>query len=154
MNSYEEFFAGTQPRRRARPQPRVVKSEREAPMVLRGAEKEIAENNAQLRRYLRWKAIEMKQLPDGECGAEIRELQNILRELTPADVSRFLDFMIEHGWFQHLDRTTRIIILGMINTGICRMRVREGLPMMDDSLPGEPATVFEICRAELNPERT
>jgi hypothetical protein len=116
---------------------------------LRGAEKEIAENNALLRRYMRYKMAELKLLLDGECGSEVRELRSLLRELTPASGKRLLQFMEDHGWFQNLDQGARYAILDLIDTAIIRMRIRNGLPPMDDSLPGEPPTIFEICRSNL-----
>jgi len=38
----------------------------------------------------------------------------------------------------------------MIGWAIARLRIRNGYPPFDDSLPGEDPTVFEIIRAELD----
>jgi hypothetical protein len=147
MNPFTQFGDSFLPRRGRTT--RVVQRESQAPQVLRGAEKEIAENNALLRRYLRHKMTELKMLLDGECGSEVRELRSLLRELTPASGPRLLQFLEDHGWFQNLDRGARYAILDLIDAAIIRTRIRNGLPPMDDSLPGEPPTIFELCRSGL-----
>ena len=42
------------------------------------------------------------------------------------------------------------IMLSAIDQAIARLRVRNGYPPIDDSLPGEDPTVFEVIRAELD----
>lgn len=140
----DSFFTPRQIRRRSH----VVQSEKEAPKVLRGAEKAMAEDSEQLRRFNRFHRADVATLQANK-PAEIHQLIAILRCLSPQSSPDLLDFMEGHGWFSHFDAHARAIILRMIDDAIVRMRLREGLAPIDDSLPGEPPTVFEICRSKL-----
>jgi hypothetical protein len=152
MNPYEaykEFAASILPRRRKQLQPRVVKSEREAPMVLRGAEKAVAENDAQFRRYKRLQAAEREKLLAGPHGKDVSALILALKYLTPDSAPNLFRVLEYFAWFEAADADAKQQILSLIDEAICRMRVQNGLPPIDDSLPGEEPTVFEICRANL-----
>lgn len=129
---------------------RVVQSEAQAPMVLRGAEKAVAEDNAQLRRYARAKAAERQQLLDGEHGDQVRELLALLKQLDPESTPALLAILTRFNWFAGADRNDRFRILALIDTADCRVRVRAGLAPIDDPLPGEPDSLFQVCRAHLN----
>jgi len=126
---------------------RVVRNESEAPLVLRGAAKELAEDNAQLRRYQQFLMQELQALLSND--EEARELAGFLRHLTYDALPSLLAFMAERDWFAWASLEQRVLILHFINNTICRLRVREGLAPIDDSLPGEDPSVFEICRQHL-----
>jgi hypothetical protein len=129
----------------------IAQSEKEAPMVLRGAEKAIAEDSEQMRRYKRiWRA-EYQALLDGPHGQNLRALMKVLKDLTLESAPELFRTLEETG-FAYADSYTRFLVLALIDEGICRMRVRNGLSPIDDSLLGEELTVFEICRSNLNRE--
>jgi hypothetical protein len=118
-------------------------------MVLRGAEKAVAEDSAQLRRYARGKAAERQALLDGEHGAQVRELLALLKQLDPDSAPSLLAMLWRFDWFAHADLNTRHKILALIDTACCRVRVRAGLAPIDDPLPGAPDNVFLVCRRHL-----
>lgn len=128
---------------------RVVASDKDAPLVLRGAAKEMAETSAQLRRYQQLQAQERQQLLDGAHGEQVKALLTLLRSLTPDAAQGLLQLLERFHWFRDASDDERLVILRLIDTAISRMRVRAGLPPMDDSLPGEDPTVYEICRDRL-----
>lgn len=129
--------------------PRVVASDKDAPLVLRGAAKEMAETSAQLRRYQQLQAQERQQLLDGAHGEQVKALLTLLRSLTPDAAQGLLQLLERFHWFRDASDDERLVILRLIDNAISRMRVRAGLPPMDDSLPGEDPTVYEICRSNL-----
>ena len=148
-NPYEQFGHNFVTRKSAC-KPRVVQSEKNAPMVLHGAAKEIAEQTAQLRRYRQAWRTEIQTLLDGPHGNGIHNLTSVLRNLTPDSAPVLLRALETMQWFKSADRHTRSLVLGIISEAIIRMREREGLPPFDDSLLDEPPTVFEICRSKLD----
>jgi hypothetical protein len=150
-NPWLDFYESSISRRPRKTVPRVVKSDREAPMVRTGAEKQVEENNALFRRYRRYKAHEYKQALEGEHGAMLHELRDTLKAMTLDDgADRLLEVMQKFCWLRGCDRTLRQLVLHMIDEAICRLRVQNGLPVIDDALPGEEDTAFQICRTHLS----
>jgi hypothetical protein len=145
MNPYEAYGAGFARKSRVR----VVQSEKDAPLVLRGAAKEIAETTTQLRRYEQHKANNRRVLLAGRHGRDVQALLTLLKSLTPESAPALLRLLERFTWFQDADDDERAGILSMIDDAIVRMRERNGLSPIDDSLPGEEPTVFEICRENL-----
>jgi hypothetical protein len=151
-NPWLEFSETVALTRKPRTQPRIVQNDRQAPMVLRGAEKEVAEGNALFRRYRRYKAFEYKQALAGPHGEALRELHTTLKGLTlDSGGDPLLMLMQRYRWLLGYDRELRHLVLHLIDDAICRLRVQNGLPIIDDSLPflDEEPTVFEICRSNL-----
>lgn len=146
--AWTRYYESTVSSRKRREQPRVVRSEQQAPKVLRGAEKAVAEDNAQLRRYRRGKAAEYKAALEGPFGDLAKKAHDILKRITIDDAGVLLTWIDEVEW-DKLHPDFSYILLGMVDDTIERMRVQSGLPPFDDSLPGEEPTVFEICRARI-----
>jgi hypothetical protein len=144
--SYLKF--ATSVTRQTRSKPRVVTSDAQAPMVLRGAEKEIAETDAQLRRYERARKQEQEGLLDGPHAEGARALVTLLKALSPDQAPALIQLLEDFNWFRNATDHDRLIVLGMIDDAIIRMRIRAGLPPIDDSI-GEDPTMFELCRSEL-----
>jgi hypothetical protein len=137
-----------------RRKPFVVQSEKEAPMVLRGAAKAVAEDSAQYRRYRQHLAREREALLKGQFGHVVDAIKDFLKTMTPDSAPGLFDLLEDSNWLQAFDEGSRYVMLSMIDDAIIRMRVQHGLPPIDDSLPGEEPTVFEICRGHINRERT
>ena len=70
-NPYLDFAQSILPRRR-KWQVKIVKSERDAPMVQRGADLALAERNKQLARAKRWETAKLRELLTGPWGPSIR----------------------------------------------------------------------------------
>lgn len=127
---------------------RVVQSEKQAPMVLRGAEKQIAEDNAQFRRYNRAKAAEYRAALAGPNGALIEGLHKALKKLNIEQPDPLLKLTTAIDWLS-INQETRYVALSMIDDAIVRLREQNGLAPFDDALPGEDPTVFQICKTKL-----
>lgn len=128
---------------------RVVTSEAQAPLVVRGVEKQIADNNTQMRRYQQARAQEQQGLLEGAHAEGAHALVTLLKALSPSSAPALLQLLEDFDWFKSASDHDRLTILGMIDDAIIRVRIREGLSPIDDSLPGEDPTVFEICREGL-----
>jgi len=152
-NPYERFGASFLPPPPARPRSHIAQSEKDAPMVPRGAAKALQEDAAQLRRYRAFWKQEMKRVLAGPHGDEVWTVMHTLEKLSPQSVDPLLKAMDDVDWFRNANDHTRFVLLGLIDDAIIRMRIRYALAPFDDSLPGEEPTVFEICRTELNRER-
>jgi cell fate (sporulation/competence/biofilm development) regulator YlbF (YheA/YmcA/DUF963 family) len=146
--SYTSYWESP-PTRKRKLVPKIVNSEKQAPMVLHGAEKETAEAKSLFTRYQRYQAHEYKLALQGEHGDKLRELREVLKKLTLDDGDPLLDLMSRYRWLLGYDLGLRRMVLQMIDDAICRLRVQHGLAFIDDALPGEEPTVFQICRTEL-----
>ena len=126
---------------------KVVQSEADAPMKLSDMEQKQADQSTQLRAYRRWKREEIKSLLEPHDGW--RELSRIMRGLTIEQAEALVDLVRAATWLRGADLKTRQVALSVIADVIIRLRISNGYPPMDDSLPGEALTVFEIIRNEL-----
>lgn len=129
-------------------QAKIVQSEKDAPMKLSPMEQAMADSSKQFRGYMKAKRAELKQLLQGPDGERWRELVNVLRALTLEDGDRLIDFVRQQRLCD-ADPRTRQVAIGLIDDAIERLRVQNGYAPMDDALPGEPLTVFQIIRDEL-----
>ena len=146
--AWTRYYESTLPRTGRERRPRVVQSEKQAPMVLRGAEKQIAEDNAQFRRYRRAKAAEYRAALAGPNGELVKELHDALKKLTIDQTEILLNAVELYDW-SDVSLGSRYTIISMIDDAIVRLREQNGLAPFDDSIFDEDPTVFEICRAKL-----
>jgi hypothetical protein len=117
-------------------------------MVLRGAEKQIAEDNAQFRRYRRAKAAEYRAALAGPNGELVKELHDALKKLTIDQTEILLNAVELYDW-SDVSLGSRYTIISMIDDAIVRLREQNGLAPFDDSIFDEDPTVFEICKTKL-----
>jgi len=99
-----------------------------------------------------WKKHHREQsdgLLAGPHGAAAQELMDFMQGMTLGDGEELLD-RVRAGPWRVADEDTRFIVLSLIDSGLVRLREKNGLPPFDDSIPwlGEELTVFEIIRAE------
>jgi hypothetical protein len=127
----------------------VIKSEAEAPMVASPSDRAVQERSALLRQYNKALTQRRHDLLNGKHGTQIKELLGLMDTLTPSSAPGLMSYLAKCNWFLHAERSTRQDILSLIDIGICRHRVREGLAPFDDSLPGEQPTAFEIIRSNM-----
>src|SRR5215831_7567777 len=133
---------------------KVVRSEREAPKVLRGAELALAERNKQLANSNREKKSELKALMEGPWSIQVGSVISFLRRMEISDGSSLLALLDALDWFETASHGVRMQILGIIDDAIVRIRICSGLAPVDDALPGDELTIFQMIRAKLNHEET
>ena len=119
-----------------------------APMKLTEQEQKQKDDARQVRLYRRWKRGQIREFRQRNPQV-FRDLRRLLRNTTLYNSELLLRFSRYHlrQLKSHADRS---IALNMIGWAIARLRIRNGYPPFDDSLPGEDPTVFEIIRAELD----
>lgn len=127
----------------------VVQSERDAPMVASPADKASYERSQLLRHYNKAMTRRRAELLSGPHGEQIKGLLQILDSLTDSSVGALTSYLAKCQWFLNADWNTRLDILSIINTAIMRFRVRQGLPPIDDPLPGEAPNFFLIARQNM-----
>ena len=128
---------------------KLVKSDKEAPMVLAGLEKKQAENSKQWRSYRREKRREYRSHLNGPYRAQFLELTRVLRTLTIDDGAQLIDYVRRAAWLRRAEKPVRQMALSIIAKAIERLRVRNGYEPFDDSNFGEEPTAFEIIREHL-----
>jgi hypothetical protein len=107
----------------------------------RDQQKELADQ-ARLLRV--WKAWHQERLDDalaGTHGATIAELMTLLDRLELNSAAALLDFM-QRSDCSSVSYDTRLTVLHQINQAIERVRERNGLPAIDDPLPGQPDNAY------------
>ena len=150
MNSFIKYGEITVNRHRAKPMTvKVVRSEREAPKVLRGAEKALAERSKQISCAKRWINAETQAFLDGPWGNQIKQIESFLKSMGIEDAERLLDILDRLDWFRHADRNIRSYLLSSIDEAIINLRVDNGLAPIDDALPGEQLTIFQMIKEKL-----
>jgi len=119
-----------------------------APMKLTEQEQKQKDDARQVRLYRRWKRGQIREFRQRNPQV-FRDLRRLLRNTTLYNSELLLRFSRYHlrQLKSHADRS---IALNMIGWAIARLRIRNGYPPFDDSLPDELPTVFEIIRAELD----
>jgi hypothetical protein len=100
-----------------------------------------------------WRNWHAEELADALVGLHRDVLTRLMDELKAVRSARELvDFIAAQNW-EAVDANTRLIALHEINEAIVKLREREGLPPIDDALPGEPLTAFQRIRTTLNSSR-
>ena len=74
----------------------------------------------------------------------------MLDQLELNSAAALLNFMQRADW-SSVDYDVRLTALHQINRSICRLRARNGLPEIDDPLPGQPDNAFRRIKALLFP---
>ncbi|MBO4228153.1 hypothetical protein [Bradyrhizobium neotropicale] len=128
---------------------KLVRSEKDAPMKLSEQEQKLADQSKQMRLYRAWKRSEFEAMLTGPNGTDWRVLATNLRRLTLDHAEDLIAYVRGARWMRESDLRTRQAALALIANRIIRLRLENGLAPMDDSLPGEAMTAFEIIRSEL-----
>lgn len=109
-------------------------------------EKKMSEQAVQMRRYNGSHREQAELLAKGEYAAPWKALTQILRSLKLPEVEYLPGYIEQQSWLLNANLHTRQIALAMIHRAIMRERIRNGYAPLDDSLPGQPPTPFEIIR--------
>lgn len=159
MNPFEklanaQMVAATKAKHRAaeRRAVKIVKSEKDAPMKLSPMEQEQADQSTQMRVSRALKRAQLQALLDGKTGLEWRQLIKELKDMTIDNASSLPDYIADQRWLLDGDRDARRTALSIIDDRIISLRRENGLSPINDSLPGEDPTIFEIIRKQLRTE--
>jgi len=147
-NAYLDFASSVlpTPRRKA---VRTVPSEAHAPMVPRGAEKALAERSKQFAQAKRWTKAELKALLEGPWAPQIKRILYFLHKMGIEDGPSLLALLDDLSWLEKAEHNIRMHILAEIDDAIIMLRICAGLPPIDDALPGEELTIFQITKENL-----
>ena len=150
-NPYLDFAESVLPSPR-RQTVRTVPSEAHAPMVPRGAEKALAERSKQFAKAKRWTKAELKALLEGPWAPQIKRILHFLHNMSIEDGPSLLALLDDLSWLEKASHDVRMHVLAEIDDSIIMLRVSAGLPPINDALPGEPLTIFQIIKRKLNHE--
>ena len=93
-----------------------------------------------------WREWHREQLEEALAGVRRDVLERLMEQLKDLRSARALvDFIAAQDW-ESVDADTRVIALFEINRAIAALRERQKLPPINDALPGEPLTAFQIIR--------
>jgi len=106
-------------------------------------DQELADRAYLLRAWHKWHREQLKEALAGVHGAVLERLLAGLKNLRSA--RELVDFISAKDWGA-VDTDTRLIALHQINDAITRLRERRGLDAIDDPLPGQPASAFQIIK--------
>ena len=121
----------------------------DAPMILEGLDKKLAQQSAQVRAYKRQRRALIRAQLMGPKKIEWLELTRVLRRMTIEDSAPLINHVRQAKWLHDADLDTRYVALSVIASAIVRLRTVNGYDPFDDSLPGEEPTAFEIIRGIL-----
>ena len=77
------------------------------------------------------------------------ELTRWLARMTLDDGDALVGYVRNARWLLDADMATRQAVLSVISGRLITLRLINGYPPIDDALPGEPDTVFQIVRDAL-----
>ena len=141
----QQMVAATKAKHKRR-EVKLARSEADAPMKLSPQEQKLADREQLLRRYRAASKSEFADKLKGENGANWRELQIALQATLFDTPCTIINHVMNQQWLKYADLKTRQDALSIIASHLLLMRLENGYPPFDDSLPGEELTAFEIIR--------
>jgi hypothetical protein len=111
----------------------------------RAARKALDERDQQVRAWRHWHREKLDEALAGPHGRMLGWLLRFLESMTLQSAPALIELLRSEDW-QSADDDTRFAALHAIDGAIMALRERHGLPPMDDALPGEPLTAFQIIR--------
>src|SRR5262249_21712319 len=115
----------------------------------RQRQKALEDRNKLFRLWQKWHREELEKLAAGPYGTAVKELASMLATLTLSSGLELIE-LVRRGPWRAADADIPFQVLRLIDGALAGLRERHGLPPFDDALPGEPATVFELIRMEVN----
>src|SRR5262249_35757371 len=101
-----------------------------------------------LRRWYLQRREQLAAAMHGSWRAELRELVNFLSSMRLDNGAELIDLVRRSGW-RAAPRDLRYLILHETDLAIIKVRVAHGLDPIDDGLPAEPKTAFQVVREYL-----
>ena len=124
----------------------VLRSDQNAPLKLSAAEQDIAGQSRQLRAYRRHQREQVRLHLMQPHEAEWRELARWLARMTLDDGDVLVEYVRNARWLLEAEMATRQAALSEISRRLITLRLINGYPPIDDALPGEPDTPFQVIR--------
>jgi hypothetical protein len=90
-----------------------------------------------------WKKFHGTELEAALIGLHRDVMGRLMAHLEQLRSARDLVAFIEAQDWSAVDAHTRLIALHEINAAICTLREKQGLPAIDDALPGEPLRAYQ-----------
>ena len=148
----DDRLSAREKRKWAKREAKLYARDSDAPMVPTEQEKKQRDQQRQYRAYRRHKRAEIRTLLEGQYRIPFLQLSRVLRRLTIDNSKMLVDYFDRDAqWLVGADRVTRYIVLAAVSHRIVKLRIQNGYPPFDDSLPGETPTAYEIIRAKLSP---
>jgi hypothetical protein len=113
-------------------------------------DQKLAETGKLTRAYKQWQREQLAEALAGAHGAVVAELMTLLDRLEVNSAATLLNAVQRTAWSE-VSYDTRLTVLHQINATISRVRERNGLPAIDDPLPGQPDNVFRRIKHILFP---
>lgn len=133
-------------------QAHVVQSEKDAPMKLGAMEQKLQDSSKQMRSYRAYKKAEYDAMKHHPVYADPwSELAQRTMALTLDNTDEFANYIAAQHWLLEAEDDVRRVTLSFIANRLITIRLENGLPPMDDSLPfsDEEPTLFETIRQQL-----
>ena len=102
-----------------------------------------------MRAWKRWHAEQLAEVFGGPHGAAVTKVIGFLKHMAPGSAPALIELLHEFDW-QQMDADVRFAVLHEVDSAICKLRERSGLPPIDDSLPHERPNAFLIIRRLLD----
>jgi hypothetical protein len=112
-------------------------------------EKELAENARLLHAWKKFHREEREAVLAGPYGTTLAELFRMFANMKHVRPSQLVGYTRAIEWSK-IDFPTRLVVLHEANAAITKLREGQGLPPIDDALPGEPSRAFQIIREIIN----
>jgi hypothetical protein len=107
------------------------------------------------RQYRLYRAAKRRQyedlFADPVHGEPLRKFRATLNHFGPNDAERMIAFVADsnYAWLRNTAPDIRHAALELVDARIQRIRIRAGMAVFDDPLPGEPDDVFQACKRTL-----
>jgi hypothetical protein len=103
-------------------------------------------NTRLLRAWGQWHRQQLDAVLAGPHGAAVAQVIKFLKGMGPQSAPALIALLHEHNWSQ-MEADVRLVVLHEINTAITKLRERNGLAPINDALPDQPLTAFQIIRS-------
>jgi hypothetical protein len=111
-------------------------------------DQKLVENQKLSRAYKQWQREQLDAALASAQGATVAELVTLLDQLELNSAATLLACVQRTDW-SAVSYDVRFTVLHQINQTITRLRERNGMPAIDDSLPGQPDNVFRRIKQML-----
>ncbi|MET0723600.1 MAG: hypothetical protein ABWY64_22635 [Tardiphaga sp.] len=145
----EKQIAAPVKRKQAAMALRLSRSDRDAPMKPGAQEKAQLDRAIQVRLWRDIHRDEIEVIRAGAHGADFVALERELRALSIDGAEQLIAF-VETSPLRQAPPDIRYVALATVDAAIMKLRLSNGYPPFDDSLPGEEPTAFEIIREYLD----
>ena len=144
MNPFLKLAEKQQPPASVKARQRAAEKRRTT-SAQKAADKASAEREDLFRLWKKWRRERLETLLAGPHGTAAAELVAFLKAMKLEDGARLVELVRVAGW-DHADADTKFEVLSLINVAITALRERAELPPINDALPGEKPTAFQIIR--------